>query len=174
MRLLSESPSSGEFTSVLRSRVREAALWTAEHFDVDDQVGSLRRLASAVTALDLVSGEPGAAVRSVVEARAAALPASERSGALGRVLMFLAQESLCDGAAEQASDGWFDAQNVPPWDTWIGLIERDVDEGPVLLSWVPEALYDQTVRALDVNPEGCILWLQTGDPELARAIEVGH
>ena len=34
---------------------------------------------------------------------------------------------LCDGAAELASDGFFDGHNTPPWDTWVGYFRDGVD-----------------------------------------------
>jgi len=70
----------------------------------------------------------------------------------GRLLLYLPDENLSDGAAQYASKGFFDVQNVPPWDTWVCLIER------YLVSWVPPLLMDLASQGIDVNPEQCILW----------------
>lgn len=70
----------------------------------------------------------------------------------GRFLLFAPEENLSDGAAEYASLGFFDVDNVPPWDTWIAMF------GKYLVSWVPPQLVRLVQEGLDVNPEQCILW----------------
>ena len=37
----------------------------------------------------------------------------------GRLLLYAPDENLCDGAAQSSSKGFFDVDNIPPWDTWI-------------------------------------------------------
>lgn len=45
---------------------------------------------------------------------------------------------LFDGAAEPASNGFIDERDIPPWDTWIALVEIPQSIGnKCLLSWVP-------------------------------------
>jgi hypothetical protein len=70
----------------------------------------------------------------------------------GRLLLYSPSENLACGAAEASSNGFFDANNVPPWDIWV-----DFSEG-TLLSWVPPALVDLAQMGIYVNPEGCIRW----------------
>jgi hypothetical protein len=78
----------------------------------------------------------------------------------GRLLVFAPEENLACGAAEYASMGFFDVDNVPPWDTWIAML------GKYLVSWVPSQLVPLVQKGLDVNPEQCILW--SDDPLLSR------
>jgi hypothetical protein len=70
----------------------------------------------------------------------------------GRLLLYSPSENLACGAAEASSNGFFDVNNVPPWDIWI-----DFSEG-TLASWVPPALVDVAQMGIYVNPEECIRW----------------
>jgi hypothetical protein len=78
----------------------------------------------------------------------------------GRLLLFAPDDNLADGAAEYGSLGFFDVDNVPPWDTWIVMF------GKYLVSWVPPQLIRLVQEGLDVNPEQCILWAD--DPSLSN------
>jgi hypothetical protein len=79
------------------------------------------------------------------------------SFAAGKLLLFYPNETLCDGAACQSSNGFFDNWNIPPWDTWIwysGLPH----ESQVLYSWVPSQFIELASTGVSVNPEQCIRW----------------
>jgi hypothetical protein len=71
---------------------------------------------------------------------------------IGRLLRYTPSENLACGAAEVSSNGFFDVNNVPPWDIWV-----DFSEG-TLVSWVPPALLDVAQMGIYVNPEACIGW----------------
>jgi hypothetical protein len=70
----------------------------------------------------------------------------------GRLLLYVPSENLADGAAQYSSNGFFNVNNVPPWDIWVAFSER------TLVSWVPMALVGLAQKGMDVNPEGCIRW----------------
>jgi hypothetical protein len=70
----------------------------------------------------------------------------------GRLLLYTPCENLACGAAEASSNGFFDVNNVPPWDIWVDFSERN------LVSWVPPALLDVAQIGINVNPEACIRW----------------
>jgi hypothetical protein len=70
----------------------------------------------------------------------------------GRLLLYTPSENLACGAAEVSSNGFFDVNNVPPWDIWVGFSER------TLVSWVPPALIEVAQMGIYVNPEECIRW----------------
>jgi len=72
----------------------------------------------------------------------------------GKLLMYFPFENLADGAAQVSSSGFFDVNNVPPWDIWIGFSEN------AAISWVPPAFIDAAQSGIDTNPEQCILWAQ--------------
>src|SRR5215470_18352450 len=97
------------------------------------------------------------AVAEVVAKRSELLkqaPSPVPSGAhdKGRLLLFVPSETLFDGAAQQSSNGFFDVNNVPPWDIWVEFVDR------TLVCWIPTTLVDAAQMGIDVNPEGCIRW----------------
>jgi hypothetical protein len=74
--------------------------------------------------------------------------------AQGRLLRYWPEENLADGAAEYASVGFFDADNTPPWDTWVAFSRG------MLVSWVPGELVELVDKGINANPEGCIAWFE--------------
>ena len=71
----------------------------------------------------------------------------------GRLLLYWPYENLACGAADYSSNGFFDVNNVPPWDIWVDFTSD------TLVSWVPSALIEAAQMGIDVNPEGCIRWV---------------
>jgi hypothetical protein len=59
------------------------------------------------------------------------------------------------------TDGFFDAQDLPPWDTWIGYEMTDRAKEPVLLSWVPGHMRSFAERAIQVHMCDAYAWLQS-------------
>ena len=84
--------------------------------------------------------------------------------ASGRLLFFAPDDNLADGAAMVDSEGFFDVDNVPPWDTWVWY------HGSYLISWVPPQLIASAERGICVNPEACIEWLDRIDSPLAHQL----
>lgn len=72
---------------------------------------------------------------------------------LGRLLVYFPHENLADGAAEFSSNGFYDTNNVPPWDLWVSFSDG------ALISWVPVGLVEVAHMGIDANPEECIRWL---------------
>jgi hypothetical protein len=112
-------------------------------------------------------------VAAVANARAARLrelgiyppqPASSLAG--GRLLFYLPDDNLFDGAARLESQGFFDVDNVPPWDLWLRSIPGETRHGSwgtftlsCLISWVPAELLTLASAGVWANPEDCIGWL---------------
>ena len=103
--------------------------------------------------------DPAAIVDQVADARSQTLKqtgkgSNSKSADLcdGRLLLYSPEDNLSDGAAEYVSFGFFDVDNVPPWDTWVTMF------GKHLVSWVPPQLIRSVQEGLDVNPEQCIMW----------------
>jgi len=67
-------------------------------------------------------------------------------------LLYAPDENLFDGAAKYSSKGFFDFNNVPPWDMWIRYLDN------YLVSWVPPVLDELASAGIEVNPEQCIQW----------------
>ena len=117
------------------------------------------------------------AVRSVVQARrlhSTGLRLLDDLPEGGRLLAYFPDEDLACGGAEAASDGYFDINNVPPWDTWVLMIEQpDQPRGSVgncLIAWVPPAFVSRAQHGIEANPEGCICWLDDCSRDLHRAV----
>jgi len=70
----------------------------------------------------------------------------------GRILIYVPSENLADGAAQYSSNGFFDVNNVPPWDIGVHFAEE------ALISWVPRVLGELAQSGREVNPEECIRW----------------
>jgi hypothetical protein len=120
-------------------------------------------------------------------------PATDLAG--GRLLLFAPDETLSDGAADVSSGGFFDSDNVPPWDTWVAYIDdlaidpqfdhpwflgayhdyQKITHQPMPLSylvcWVPPCLLEVAEAGIDVNPEECIEWLADRDTDFTRALQ---
>jgi len=94
-------------------------------------------------------------VRSVVVRRSELVRGQDYvvDGSEGKLLLYAPEENLADGAAKYVSNGFFDVDNVPPWDTWMAFSHG------ILLSWVPPQLIGLAQNGIDVNPECCVRWL---------------
>ena len=91
----------------------------------------------------------------------------------GRLIVYFPDADLTDGAAEIASEGFFDVYNAPPWGTWIGYFEDGGDDPSYtsyLLAWVPDVLVGAVAAGIDVNPEQCIAWLTDAQVGLRSVI----
>lgn len=75
-----------------------------------------------------------------------------------RFVVYLPDNNLADGAAAVVSHGYFDDDNVPPWDTWVMYVPADAAQPGKLISWVPPQLFKLVDDAVQVNPEECVYW----------------
>lgn len=79
-------------------------------------------------------------------------------------LVFEPAASMSDGAAYEATAGYFDVNNMPPWDTWITPVPpppwSNIAWGPALLCWVPSWARQGVETAIYVNPEQCLHWVE--------------
>jgi len=74
------------------------------------------------------------------------------TGSKGRLLLYEPLENVADGASEFSSQGFFDIEDAPPWDTCFAYIKGSI------VSWVPEAVVNQVQAGIDANPVDCIHW----------------
>ncbi len=165
------SPGSTE-RPLLLSQLHGAEVWCKRNLRVDDPAGSLRNNALKPDLVVLVSENDGwwntavpnprAKVNELCRIRDAMIVQGgddPRPPTGGRVLLFYPHESLCDGAAWQSSNGYFDHWNIPPWDTWFWYAKTP--EGrDVLYSWVPAEFVELASVGVSVNPEECLVWLR--------------
>jgi hypothetical protein len=117
------------------------------------------------------------AVRQIVARRAALLAeAAVRSDLpavlpAGRVLLLLTDRNLKDGSALHPSGQVIGEFNVPSCDTWIDFFEQiPSGEGsePAIACWIPKELVHLVQRAVDVNPEECLVWADEFTPGFVR------
>ena len=154
-------------------RLTETIAWCVARADTADPKNSLRYDGWSPNILDR---DRISIVNSVVKTRS---PGRSRSNLRpvqsiadlkgGKIMVYFPDQELADGAAEQASRGFFDIHNAPPWDTWIGLLPYDgpfsSENEPYLAAYVPESLIKDASQGIEANPEQCIMWLrdsQTG------------
>ena len=106
------------------------------------------------------------------EPREAKLPL--RVSAAGRFMLHLPDQNLCDGYSQQISDGFFDGDNVPPWDTWVSFHVEQVAWLPYpcryILCYVPMSVVKLAQAGIDGNAEGCIEWLDKLDVQIGRRV----
>jgi hypothetical protein len=99
----------------------------------------------------------------------------------GRLLAYFPDDNLADGVAQADSEGFFDVDNIPPYDTWVWMVRnirtfnyadgaKGEMEANYLVAWVPPDFIQLATRGLRVNPEQCILWLDTLDDEFVRSL----
>jgi hypothetical protein len=99
----------------------------------------------------------------------------------GRLLAYFPGDNLFDGWAETVSEGFFDVNNIPPYDTWVWMVRNirtfeyeDHEQGEIeanyLVAWVPPDFIPLASRGVEANPERCILWLDTLDDEFVRSL----
>ncbi len=91
----------------------------------------------------------------------------------GKLLLYDPDSNLCCGGAENASEGFFDVDNIAPWDLWIAyVIEQEPKEAfdAYLVSWIPGALVQIAEMGIQANPEGCIAWAEKVRPKSLRSL----
>lgn len=145
----------------------ETKSWCLQHLRVDDPQRSLRtaalrpRIVDGLDSQGVITADPEAWAEAVAEVstkRRALLRGRVEGGGSGRILAFRPTDNLFDGAAELASDGFFDINNVPPWDTWFRF------KSGILYAWIPSELAHLVQAAVDCSAEMCIWWADEGDP----------
>jgi hypothetical protein len=168
--------------------VAETSAWCTHQADANDPANSLRTLRPRPG--PLMSRE--SQVCSVTWERRGQLreiglggqePAKDLCG--GRLLAFDADGTLSDGVANSESNGFFDDDNVPPYDTWVWFVYDEAyrrrmagtetaDRLPAfetyLVAWVPPVFVELADYGIAINPEACILWLDEMDTPFAQEL----
>ena len=139
----------------------EAAEW-CEAGDVQDR---LRTPRLKPTLPDWpTAGELEAVVETLVALRQTLLSGRAARDLRGRLLVCEINQSISSGESEAATQGFFDVNDRPAWDTWVAGVPQDAEsEEATLISWVPSTLVDLVDRGIQVNPYKCIFWLADAD-----------
>ena len=89
-------------------------------------------------------------------------------------MLYFPDENLSDGAAEAASEGFFDVFNAPAYDTWVSFfIEENRPQRSsrrYLLCYVPPRSIEAATTGIEVNPEECIVWLDHSDVSIRQRL----
>jgi hypothetical protein len=99
----------------------------------------------------------------------------------GRLVAYFPSDNLADGWAETQSKGFFDVDNIPPYDTWVWMVRnvtrREYEdhttgeiEANYLVAWVPPDFIELAEAGIEANPEGCIMWLDELDDDFVRSL----
>jgi hypothetical protein len=164
-------------TTHFDQRLAEAVSWCCDHAVASDPVRSLRYGSLYPSILSETRDD---VVLSVLMYRGSWLQqqrikpiTKDLDLRRGRLLCYFPDANLADGAAEVASEGFFDTNNIPPWDSWVGLYRsdlRDVSQKVYLISYVPEVFLGLASRGIEVNPEECIMWLRDSDTPIGNVL----
>jgi hypothetical protein len=88
----------------------------------------------------------------------------------GRLIAYSPDFNLACGMSEAETRGYFDVNNIPPWDTWVALL--DVPNAKFfensLIAWVPPAFVPLAQAGINVIPEICVMWLEDCPAALRR------
>jgi hypothetical protein len=99
----------------------------------------------------------------------------------GRLLAYFPDDNLFCGTAEHETQGFFDVNNIPPYDTWVWMVSRTAtftwEDGVrgetdrnYLVAWIPPDFVELASAGIAVNPEECIQWLDTRDDAFVRSL----
>jgi hypothetical protein len=158
----------GDDLDTIRRRLAEAVAW----FHVASETTDSSFPRSHTLHPSHFAADPKWVVRDVADRRGwfAKDHVTTGSRVEGRLLSFAPDETLSDGAAETVSKGFFDVDNEPPWDLWLGyVVEKSSRPREYVVCWVPPAFLQAAEDGIEVNPEVCIDWL----PELERELGLG-
>jgi hypothetical protein len=89
----------------------------------------------------------------LVEEQGAALPPGEGLRG-GRLLLYYPAEVIGCASAELASGGFLDADDAPPWDTWVWYVPQ---EGAVVC-WIPPAFLKLAHEGARAAPTESLRW----------------
>lgn len=82
----------------------------------------------------------------------------------GKILGFLIDWTLFEGATIDESQGLLDDYDCPPIDTWFYMLP--VSQGSMILAWIPAPFISFIEEAIDVNMATCIQWLELSHPNI--------
>jgi hypothetical protein len=103
-----------------------------------------------------------------------AVPAISLLG--GRLLWYAPDRNTSDGVSQYESSGFIEADNSPPWDTWVAYLyeyDEKSDRQNVfgyiayLVSWIPPAYLELADKGIRANVDVCIGWLDEMDDSAA-------
>jgi hypothetical protein len=161
------TPARDDVRGVLRSaELRDLALRCLPPCVVTDIVGEYDERRSSSHAVPIHAAFADfARARSDLALRAGATPSDlvDRELERPQALMFAFwQYSIWDWASMEASDGYVDEWELPPWDTWLALAKWPGQNDPdtaAIVAWVPEWARERADAGIRVAAGGNIEWI---------------
>jgi hypothetical protein len=83
------------------------------------------------------------------------------------MLVFCPKMATDDGLASEATSGFFDVENYPPWDTWFFYSPQRFD---CLFCWIPDCALDLARAGVDQSMGDCLFWLTDYKSFLFRSV----
>lgn len=87
----------------------------------------------------------------------------------GRLLVCFPDVVLWEGMSASETSGYLDLTDSPPWDTWVGWIDKPSQDSH-LIAWVHPVWIKAVESAIPFSPTDTLKWLEEFDPELNAAI----
>ena len=88
----------------------------------------------------------------------------------GKILVYEPDTNIFDGLSESETDGFFDVNDCPPWDTWVGYITTK--DCRYVLSWVFNEAIPLVNAGAEVNCVECFYWLSTVNDTWAKELNI--
>jgi len=169
---------------VFKKRLNETVAWCNKHIVPDDPARSLRSLDLRPPTLRLcprLNIDLHDVVQAIADERAHWVTVwnLKSSGVTnGRLLICTsATESIPDGAVTEESKGFYDDDDMPPWDTWLCylyneeiLSNRKLYRREYLVSWVPPEFIDLANIGVEMHFLGCMTWAKEEDTPFTRQL----
>ncbi len=93
----------------------------------------------------------------------------------GRLLMATSiTDGTEDGATEVETQGFFDIEDLPPWDTWLCYLPGDPSNPRYrhgcLVSWVPCEFIEVVEAGMEADCMDCLRWADNEDTTFTRQL----
>ncbi len=156
--------------------IQETATWIEKvNPDIETNLYRTAGLSPKMYYYQIPDEEKDQVVTDLVASRSAVLkalkldliPVDELVG-YGRIMFFEANETLIDGAPQEASFCFIDQSDAPPWDTWIATERQlfNIDfwaydlklTNKMLIAWVPKSQYFYAQEAVEVAMLDNFIW----------------
>ncbi|WP_145999080.1 hypothetical protein [Oceanicoccus sp. KOV_DT_Chl] len=93
-------------------------------------------------------------VQDVIEKRAGVIVEKSKPYSFtGRFLMLDPSATMYDGLSEELTSGFFDSDDVPPPEFWVGVV------GNKLVAFIPKKFLPVTEGAVENCMSGCLEWM---------------
>lgn len=139
--------------------IQETATWIEKvNPDIETNLSRTADLSPGRYYYEIPNADKDAVVADLVARRSAMLKTAnvdlipvDKLADYGRIMFFEADETVVDGAPEDASAYFIDLGDTPPWDTWIATERQlfNIDfwvqklhlTDKMLVAWVPQSQY---------------------------------